>query len=182
MRRNLCLLLVVTLAFTAGCDRLKGDDPAAKLKSNAAAGSASTVPVNKDDDPVAKLKSHAVCLEKHLREEKSHATKADVIKDVSFDVRKTDSLVSPFVGTIRWVRTDGFLESDFEYEMTLAYQENQWILKEIQFRSNGGEWEDYIGFLARTGALLSRMGNTPPAELTDKGTILRGWSEKLVCN
>ena len=172
MRKNLCLLLVVTLAFTAGCDRLKGDSPIAKLNG---------------DDPVAKLKSHAVCLEKHLREEnlrneKLYAIKADVIKDVSFDVRKTDSLVSPFVGTIRWVRTDGFLESDFEYEMTLAYQENQWILKEIQFRSNGGEWEDYIGFLARTGALLSRMGNTPPAELTDKGTILRGWSEKLVCN
>ena len=174
MRKNLCLLLVVTLAFTAGCDRLKGDSPIAKLNG---------------DDPVAKLKSHAVCLEKHLREEnlrneKLYAIKADVIKDVSFDVRKTDSLVSPFVGTIRWVATSSHVGGDFEYEMTLVYQENQWVLKEVQWRvGSDGEWKDDIDERARINTFFSRArGETPSAELTDKGTILRGWSEKLVCN
>jgi len=153
MKKNLCLLLVVTLAFTAGCGRLKGDDP------------------------VAKLKSHAVCLEKHLREEGSKDTDPKVIEDVSFDVRKTDSLTSPFVGTIQWVEKPKRLDSSFEFRMNLAYQENQWILKEVQWRVDG-EWEDYIDKLAR---LFSMVKETPSAELTNKG-ILRSWSEKLVCN
>jgi hypothetical protein len=160
MRKNLCLLLVVTLAFTAGCDRLKGDDP------------------------VAKLKSHAACLEKHLREQESKEANPRMIEDVSFDVRKTDSLTSPFMGFIQWAEKDKSVDSCHEFKMVLAYQENQWVLKEVQWRTaSNREWSDFIDELARTGAFLAEAAREKPtAELTDKGTILRDWSKKLVCN
>ena len=159
---------MVTLGFTAGCDRLKGDDA------------------------VAKLKSHAVCLEKHLRERKSNYTNPNVIEDVAFDVRKTDSLTSPFVGTIGWVEKNRSLDGSSEFRMSLAYQENLWNLKAVQWRmifnevqgrpASVGEWKDLIDDCVKGGALYSReTGKMPPAELTEKGA-LHHWTEKLVCN
>jgi hypothetical protein len=51
----------------------------------------------------------------------------------SFDVRKTDSLVSPYMGTVGYRRT----EFDWAYQVTFAYQENKWVVTEAVRRLKG---------------------------------------------
>ena len=51
----------------------------------------------------------------------------------SFDVRKTDSLVSPYTGIVTY-STPRTKTADDEWEVSFAYQEKKWVLKGIRSR------------------------------------------------
>lgn len=71
----------------------------------------------------------------------------------SYDIRKTDSLVSPFIGQIEWVDAmeGGPSGGRLGHRLTLVYQEDKWVMKMSESKvivafSDGrermGEWED----------------------------------------
>ena len=84
-------------------------------------------------DPVKQLKDAA-----QLFNEGSHGK----AHDFAFDVRKTDSLISPLIGTVQYVEPvatrsfDGTETSitDLTFVANFAYQENRWVFK-------GAMWE-----------------------------------------
>src|SRR5207245_144054 len=47
-------------------------------------------------------------------------------RDYSYDVRKTDSLVSPYVGIVSYSFN---LPNERDYEVTFAYQDQRWVAK-----------------------------------------------------
>jgi hypothetical protein len=54
--------------------------------------------------------------------------------DMAYDVQKTESLVSPYVGIITGhyqQRDNGRLEYDAKFKVTMAYQDGKWVLKDI---------------------------------------------------
>jgi hypothetical protein len=67
-----------------------------------------------------------------------------VWRNVQYDVRKTDSLVSPYLGTIKadvYEYSKKEIEDNkyydvFKFDITLAYQDDKWVLKEIEHESS----------------------------------------------
>jgi hypothetical protein len=70
-------------------------------------------------DPLAEMKE---IIENHAK--KTHLANTDL----SFDVKKTDSLVSPYTGTATCSNPE------FKWEVSFVYQENKWLLKSIRYR------------------------------------------------
>lgn len=56
---------------------------------------------------------------------------------VTYDVRSTDSLVSPFVGSISYQEMGGFRRT----KIVLAWQDECWIFKSGASRLSSGDWE-----------------------------------------
>jgi hypothetical protein len=57
------------------------------------------------------------------------------LRDISYDVRKTDSVVSPYVGTV-----SGSYLDEMSFNATLAFQDGAWVLKDLTIdlrRSSG---------------------------------------------
>ena len=83
-------------------------------------------------------------LKKHVANlQKSFADDTDTISDVSYDVQKTDSVVSPFIGKIEY-EVQPYDDDEgkpysfhYEFKLTLAYQESRWVIKEAIERTMG---------------------------------------------
>jgi hypothetical protein len=129
-------LLAVALA-TAGC-----------TKSVSESGTQNNAPAIADAkpaqlDPVAQLKAHI----DHLQKAYPRMDKDDrrEIFEISYDVKRTDSLVSPYTGLITFTervrntaRSD-VADGDFAKVLELVYQEGQWVLTGIKSRPRDGE-------------------------------------------
>ena len=63
-------------------------------------------------------------------------------KDYAYDVRKTDSLVSPYQGIATYNNPLGYY-----YEVSFAYQDNQWVAKSwrVKLKADSCETEWYDG-------------------------------------
>jgi hypothetical protein len=67
-------------------------------------------------------------------------TTNDLVAPITYDIRKTDSLVSPFMGQIEWAEADnrhqepnfGEVWSGWAHRLTLAYQDHKWVLKKAE--------------------------------------------------
>ena len=64
-----------------------------------------------------------------------------VASDVTYDVQKSDSLVSPYTGTVSFISQDAIpssskSEKDIHFRMTakLAQQDGRWIVKDVERR------------------------------------------------
>lgn len=81
-------------------------------------------------DPVAELKAAM-----NVFATRSTVTDGHKATDYSFDVKKTDSLVSPYAGTVEyWLSR--YEESahkwpDSKVTVSFAYQENKWVVKRV---------------------------------------------------
>jgi len=75
--------------------------------------------------------------------------KATPAEELRFDVEKTDSLVSPFIATVDYSRHMVWDEHPHErytykWKATFAYQENQWVVKEVEWLGGDGPTERYF--------------------------------------
>lgn len=65
------------------------------------------------------------------------------VKDISYDVEKTDSLVSPFSGTIEFLILENDVPSIKE-KVQLAWQDRRWVVKKATaLDMSNGEWRDF---------------------------------------
>ena len=83
--------------------------------------------------PDAEFKAHVALLQ---RNNTNH-----LFAPISYDIRKTDSLISPFMGEIEWSEANAkdYAEGEANHwvfvwsrRLTLAYQEHRWILKKTE--------------------------------------------------
>jgi len=60
---------------------------------------------------------------------------AEYTGQLSYDIRKTDSLVSPYLGVvswkIRWYHNGKLVNRPFSFDAHYAYQDGQWVLKDL---------------------------------------------------
>lgn len=87
-------------------------------------------------DPTEQLKGIVEGYQKHW-------SSISKISDFSYDVRKTDSLVSPYLGTLHF-REDRGTASEQEYEVVFVYQDKKWVVKQMRSRYATGSdrsWE-----------------------------------------
>lgn len=88
-------------------------------------------------DPVELLKAMAEKLSTYKTTpaeiEKTHSSCG--FSRVAYDVQKTESLVSPYAGVITgWFScTGGKPVIDTEFKVTLVFQDEQWVLKDISY-------------------------------------------------
>ena len=101
--------------------------------------------------PDAEFKAHVALLQ---RNNTNH-----LFAPISYDIRKTDSLISPFMGEIEWGEAnakDYALKGENHFvfvwskRLTLAYQEHRWILKKTETKLD----------------LFKKEGDAPAWELT----------------
>ncbi len=126
---------------------------------NIPANSSNTPP---EIDPVESLKRFSVRMpEQSKRNELTNPNTnmpsytVDKFSNISYDVQKTDSLVSPYVGIVSfryrlfWKdENEDRLESrpnrDRSYKVTLSFQNKKWVPKETYVQLNESDWEiDY---------------------------------------
>jgi len=103
-------------------------------------------------DPVADLKLCASRLEAYynIKHEGDDADSTKRVSDVSYDVQKTDSLVSPYAGYIEYTVIARFGSGDpheGDERIELVYQENRWVVKRHLYRpvllhGSVGPWVD----------------------------------------
>lgn len=65
---------------------------------------------------------------------------AEYTGDFSFDIQRSDSIVSPFIGTvewkIRWYHNEEEVANNMTLNATYAYQNGEWILKSLTRNSD----------------------------------------------
>lgn len=98
-------------------------------------------------DPVALMKQHIANLHTQPKEESGTMSKWEKI---SYDVKKTDSLISPFVATIEATKTEWSLHpnishvlSHYKFKVDLAFQDNKWVIKKLHERAT----QDQVGLM-----------------------------------
>jgi hypothetical protein len=76
------------------------------------------------------------------------------ITDVSFDVKKTDSLVSPIVGVINFTTIDLYRGRpvELDMQMTFNWQEGRWKFSRLLNRENGIDFTNTKGGEEMMGA------------------------------
>ncbi|MBM3982244.1 MAG: hypothetical protein FJ304_18655 [Planctomycetes bacterium] len=118
MQRPLCLVLLCALGCSGTTPTQKSQEQSSQNKQEA--------------DPSAALKA---VREKGLAKARAGSW---TIPDTTFDVRKTDSLVSPFVGEISFTGSaqDPKYTDPLEREirMEYAYQNGAWVLSKVHWR------------------------------------------------
>ena len=131
-RVSVIVALASAVGLVCGC----GQNPSpSQSTSKTAAPSQPAQAVQSQPDPVASLKVHVEALKRH-----------DTFISVSYDVQKSDSLVSPYMGVITSVKRDdaGPVQGKREDRYTLAFQEGHWVLKSRERRNSllmGGSWQ-----------------------------------------
>lgn len=137
-RTLICFLLILPLLFIS-CSK-------DKLESNNSEKGVSRDNIQKDKvrfpvlDPVALLEKHIENLEEYYDELNKKDDKSFyVISGLSYDVRKTESLVTPYIGDIKYIDSFYFIDNKGKSTVvsdkvivTLAFQKNRWVLKEAK--------------------------------------------------
>jgi hypothetical protein len=80
----------------------------------------------------------------HVRTLQNNITNK-LAEPVRYDIRKTDSIVSPLVGQIEYTEitqsTDnpsrGLIWQGWSHRFTLAYQSSQWVLTKVEWKLDG---------------------------------------------
>jgi hypothetical protein len=104
---------------------------------------------DKQSDPVASLKENVQHFEdyyntSHMGDYDNGCTQR--VAGVAYDVKKTDSLISPFLGFVTYIssHTDSNSAIKTERKVELAYQDNHWVVNKVSFRGTtpgiSGEW------------------------------------------
>ncbi len=68
-----------------------------------------------------------------------------VISDISYDVEKTNSMVTPYIGYIEFTEIIASNKKDAvssKYKLILSFQHDKWVLKDIKLNF-AGEWVDW---------------------------------------
>ena len=83
--------------------------------------------------PLEQMKAHIQCLPKE-------SFVYGELRNLEYDVKKTDSLVSPFVGFVTYEQhgrppRDELAGVVRSIRLTLAFQEAQWVLKKVEIRT-----------------------------------------------
>ncbi len=87
-------------------------------------------------DPVRALQGRITHIQKY------HEGKDYRLGEISYDVEKTSSLVSPYTGTIKFTLFDAN-RPVFKKKLLLAYQDKRWVLKSTEvlfWYDKDGEW------------------------------------------
>lgn len=96
-------------------------------------------------DPIATIQDRARYLENYFNIEhrEDSGGKQYTVKDISYDVEKTQSLVSPLAGTIEFLMLENGAPSCKE-KVQLAWQDGRWVVKSaIKWYFVNGEWQEF---------------------------------------
>ncbi len=120
--------------------------------------------VNRDallHKPAAEANDPTAAMEKLVRsfprQTTSNNGEAMGLSDVSFDVRKTDSLVNPIVGTIHFYNT-------IDYRMDFHWKSGKWVFTRLIASYNGSENDITNGSGGR-----ELLGSAPMRAFLEKG-------------
>lgn len=90
----------------------------------------------------AKLEAHIAVLRRSIEEGAAKEKDGWLVGGIRYDIRRTDSLVSPFEGTIEYTQTYS-VGGSWERRLTAEYQRGRWVLVRFQYRPLGSEaWRE----------------------------------------
>jgi hypothetical protein len=100
-------------------------------------------------DPVAAIQDRVRYVENYFNvDHKEDYMKGSLIshctvREISYDVEKTNSLVSPFSGTIEFLILENNAPS-LKEKVQLAWQDGRWVVKRVTVLDmSNGEWRDF---------------------------------------
>jgi hypothetical protein len=147
-RSQAVLAALVVTATLIGCDNLNSPTKTGKPTSPAAAPTSSqgqVVTEKPKPTPADRFKQFAAKVENELKQRRTLKGMGDARRSfhISYDVRKTDSLVSPVLGIleIQWEDGSGNVYSDggtgnakYIAECKYAFHEDRWVPQDITVR------------------------------------------------